>query len=377
MATAGNPRMGSRVAIPRLHSRTARRHRTDRLERRDGGPYSSGMRIRRAEHRDIEAVLRVHRASIRELSKLHYTRRELDGWVEELGPESITSRIDAIDVFVAIDETDAVVGFGMLDPAQREVLALYVHPSAARAGVGKNLLRRLEEAARERHLDHVHLSASLNSSDFYYGAGYEFDETVKHRLRSGTEIRCIQMSKSLDGRARPVRPEEMPVFLVPYDESWPRKFEDERNAISLSLGHAMRGVEHIGSTAIPGMAAKPVIDVLVLVDDISDAPGLFDPLERLEYHYFPYEEIRTPERRWFYKPNRLHRTHHLHLTELGSRHHRNQIAFRDHLRAHREDARRYEALKRELALRFPRDREAYTDGKSAFVASVLAKAGAR
>jgi len=335
------------------------------------------MRIRRAERSDLEAVRRVHASAIRLLSKLHYTERELDAWVNELGAESIASRIGAIDVLVAVDDADTVVGFGMLDPAAREVLALYVDPSAARAGVGKALLAGLEDRARARHLERVHLSASLNSSDFYFGAGYEFEETVKHRLRTGTEIRCLQMSKNLDGRAPPVRLEQMPIFLVPYDEAWPRRFEDERSSISQALAGAILGVEHVGSTAIRGMAAKPVIDVLVLVDDISKAPGLFDSLERLGYHYFPYDEVRTPERRWFCKPNRLHRTHHVHLTEAGSRHHRSQIAFRDHLRSHPDDARRYEALKADLALRFPHDREAYTEGKSAFVASILAKAGAK
>jgi GrpB-like predicted nucleotidyltransferase (UPF0157 family) len=166
----------------------------------------------------------------------------------------------------------------------------------------------------------------------------------------------------------------MPVYLVPYDNAWPSLFEKDRALLLDHLGSNVRAVVHIGSTAIPGIPAKPIIDVMALVDDVSVAPSLFDAFERIEYHYFPYDEARVPERRWFCKPDALRRTHHLHLTQIGSPHHRNQILFRDHLRRHPDDRDRYAALKRELALRFPNDREAYTDGKSEFVREILDKA---
>jgi GrpB-like predicted nucleotidyltransferase (UPF0157 family) len=159
----------------------------------------------------------------------------------------------------------------------------------------------------------------------------------------------------------------MPIYLVPYDDSWPGRFEEERSAIVGALGERAVAIEHIGSTAIPRIMAKPVIDVLVVIADISDAPVLFDPLEGLQYHYFPYDEGKTPERRWFCKPNQTDRTHHLHLVETGSPRHRDSLAFRDFLRGHPEEVTRYESLKRNLAARFPDDREAYTEGKAEFV----------
>jgi len=230
-------------------------------------------------------------------------------------------------------------------------------------------------AARARDLKRLRLSASLNSADFYFAAGYEFEIVEKHCLRSGTHIRCVGMSKALAPDAPLARTmPEMPVYLVPYDDSWPRRFDEESAAIQRTLGSTVLSVEHIGSTAIPGISAKPIIDIMALVDDVRVAPSWFDALETIEYQYFPYAEERVPERRWFCKPSSQHRTHHLHLTQIGSAHHRNQLAFRDHLRAHRKDAERYETLKRDLAERFPNDREAYTDGKSEFVTEILAKA---
>jgi len=284
-------------------------------------------------------------------------------------------KLDSIDVFVAVDEAERIAAFGALDSAKSEVVSLYVHPSIAGTGIGKLLLLCLENTARKRGLERLQLSASLNSSDFYFSQGYEFGEALKHRLRSGGELRCIGLSKALKpgARAAPSAP-QMPVYLVPYDDAWPNHFELERTLILRQLGSKVRGVEHIGSTAVPGLAAKPVIDIMALVDDVSVAPSLFDALELIDYHYFPYDERRVPERRWFCKPNGLHRTHHLHLTQIGSPHHRNQILFRDHLRRHRDDATHYENLKSELARRFPHDREAYTAGKSEFVQKIIDKA---
>jgi GrpB-like predicted nucleotidyltransferase (UPF0157 family) len=266
----------------------------------------------------------------------------------------------------------------VLDVGQSEVKAVYVHPTAARRGIGAALLHEVEEAARRRGLTVLHLDASLNSVEFYFGARYIEGERRRHVLRSGVAIRCVPMIKTLvpDAVVVPVQP-EMPVYLVPYDESWPAEFETERAAIDGAVGERILAVEHFGSTAIAGMMAKPIIDIMVLVADITLAPSLFDPLELLGYHYFPNDEHVTPERRWFCKPTRLHRTHHLHVVEANSRRHRDSLAFRDFLREHPGEADRYLSLKRELATRFPDDREAYTGGKGEFVRGILEKAWAR
>jgi GrpB-like predicted nucleotidyltransferase (UPF0157 family) len=162
---------------------------------------------------------------------------------------------------------------------------------------------------------------------------------------------------------------EEPIRLVPYDSTWPERFEAERAALEEAVGRwVLGGIHHIGSTAVPGMEAKPVIDIMAGVRDLEESRSCFEPLGRLEYVYFPYLPA---ERHWFCKPDPSRRTHHLHLVPADSPRFRDHLAFRDRLRADPEFARQYTELKRRLAARFERDREAYTEGKDDFIATAL------
>ena len=126
-------------------------------------------------------------------------------------------------------------------------------------------------------------------------------------------------------------------------------------------------VEHVGSTAVPGLAAKPIIDILVRLRSLQDAAGVIPPLEGLGYEYLPEREIETPERRFLARPKTKPRTHHIHMVEVGSDFSERHLLFRDYLRAHPDAAREYEDLKRALAAQFRENREAYTEGKTPFV----------
>jgi GrpB-like predicted nucleotidyltransferase (UPF0157 family) len=162
-----------------------------------------------------------------------------------------------------------------------------------------------------------------------------------------------------------------PIRLVPYDGSWPERFEEERARLVEAIGAWISGgVHHVGSTAVPGLEAKPIIDILVGVSDLESSRACFEPLAELEYLYAPYL---PEEMHWFCKPDPAHRTHHLHLIPVDSRRFHDELAFRDQLRSDAELAERYAALKRELAARYPRDREAYTDGKSTFISLSLSQ----
>jgi GrpB-like predicted nucleotidyltransferase (UPF0157 family) len=166
---------------------------------------------------------------------------------------------------------------------------------------------------------------------------------------------------------------EEPIRLVAYDQAWPARFEAERALLEKAIGEWIAGgIHHIGSTAVPGLEAKPVIDIMAGVADLESSRTCFEPLSRLDYVYFPYL---PEERHWFCKPDPLARTHHLHLVPAGSPRFRAHLAFRDRLRAEPRLAREYAALKRELAARFEHDREAYTSGKDDFVRRALAGAG--
>ncbi len=160
-----------------------------------------------------------------------------------------------------------------------------------------------------------------------------------------------------------------PVTVVDYDPAWPEMFAAERALLEPALGGQLIGaIHHVGSTSVPGLAAKPVIDILAGVEDLASSRPLFGAVEALGYLYAPY---RSEEMHWFCKPSRARRTHHLHLMPAGSLRYREEIAFRDALRASPHLAADYERLKRELAVRHRADREAYTEAKSAFIEGVL------
>jgi GrpB-like predicted nucleotidyltransferase (UPF0157 family) len=168
--------------------------------------------------------------------------------------------------------------------------------------------------------------------------------------------------------SREAEPDE-PVRIVSYDAAWPIGFEHERSRLVQLLGDSITGgVHHVGSTAVPGLDAKPVIDILVGVADLESARVHVDRLVELGYHYAPY---RAGEMLWFCKPDPARRTHHLHLVPAGSSRFRDELAFRDYLRAHSDVAEAYAALKRRLAATFEHDREAYTKAKEGFISEVL------
>jgi GrpB-like predicted nucleotidyltransferase (UPF0157 family) len=167
-------------------------------------------------------------------------------------------------------------------------------------------------------------------------------------------------------------PTEAPVVIVPYDPEWPNTFTAERTLLSEAIAPWLVGpIEHIGSTAIPGMPAKPVIDIMAAIESLDAARPALAVLEQHQYCYAPY---RTEVMHWFCKPSPAHRTHHLHLVPFESRLWIEQLAFRDYLRGHAETAAEYAALKQRLAETYRFDRETYTSAKTPFITRVIENA---
>lgn len=165
-----------------------------------------------------------------------------------------------------------------------------------------------------------------------------------------------------DGHDNDSRAADAPIHIEPYDARWPERFAAEAHVIGQTVGPWITGgIHHVGSTAVPGLAAKPVIDIMVGVADLESSRPCIDLLTPLAYHYWPY---RAEVMHWFCKPHPSHRTHHLHLVPTGSPRYLKVLAFRDYLRTHPNALADYEALKRNLAHRYPHDREAYTEGKT-------------
>jgi GrpB-like predicted nucleotidyltransferase (UPF0157 family) len=158
------------------------------------------------------------------------------------------------------------------------------------------------------------------------------------------------------------------VELRPYDPRWPELFAAEQAQLAAALGRRALAIEHIGSTAVPGLSAKPVIDILVTVADLAEAVDCLPALQALGYAFIDYPQ--NTDRRFFRKG--LPRTHHLHIVAAGSASHRDHLAFRDALRRDPALCAEYEALKHELAARYPHDRAKYSESKTAFIQRVLA-----
>ena len=160
-----------------------------------------------------------------------------------------------------------------------------------------------------------------------------------------------------------------PIGISPYDPAWPDAFERERAVLGEAIGPWVTGgIHHVGSTAVPGLEAKPIVDILAGVEDLESSRACFEPLARLEYLYAPY--LRE-EMHWFCKPHPSRRTHHLHLAATGGRRYAEELAFRDLLRASPDTAAEYARLKRGLAARFGDDRDGYTDAKGEFIRAAL------
>jgi GrpB-like predicted nucleotidyltransferase (UPF0157 family) len=163
-------------------------------------------------------------------------------------------------------------------------------------------------------------------------------------------------------------PGEAPVEIVLYDAAWPGLFDEERNALLQTIGPWLVGpIEHIGSTAVPGLAAKPVVDIIAAVASLDASRPALAALAGVGYCYSPYK---PDSEHWFCKPSLAFRTHHLHLMPFGSPQWLAPIAFRDYLRSHLHVAAEYEDLKRRLAREHHFDREAYTAAKGPFITRI-------
>jgi GrpB-like predicted nucleotidyltransferase (UPF0157 family) len=161
--------------------------------------------------------------------------------------------------------------------------------------------------------------------------------------------------------------ERREITIVDYDPRWPGAYEHERARIAKALGPLALAIEHVGSTSVPGLAAKPILDVLVTVADPDGEKALRAPLERAGYEL----RVREPGHRMFRTPAR---DVHVHIRAAGDVEVQRLLRFRERLRADARDRAAYEQLKRELAAREWADMNAYADAKGPLIESILARA---
>ena len=163
------------------------------------------------------------------------------------------------------------------------------------------------------------------------------------------------------------------IEVLPYDPRWPLEFEAEKDRIAGMLGSLALRIDHHGSTAVPGLPAKPIIDIQVSVGRLQPMQGYLEPLTQLGYEHVSHvDDAVCP---FFHRPHDWPHTHHVHVVEFGGAEERRTLAFRDYLIYHPEVAREYAALKHRLARQYdagdPEERERYAIAKSDFIERVL------
>jgi GrpB-like predicted nucleotidyltransferase (UPF0157 family) len=163
--------------------------------------------------------------------------------------------------------------------------------------------------------------------------------------------------------------EKRRIEILDYDTNWPRKFETHAKIIAGALGNTALGIEHIGSTAVPDLAAKPIVDILVVVPDSADESAYLPQLEAAGY------VLRVREPNW--NEHRMFRTPeqdvHVHIYSVGCEEIQRNLVFRNHLRRNIDDRRLYEQKKRKLAEKEWSDMNAYADAKTEVIESIIAK----
>lgn len=162
---------------------------------------------------------------------------------------------------------------------------------------------------------------------------------------------------------------DLHLILVEYDSRWPEMFAEEKARLIDVVGQYVETIVHIGSTSVPGLAAKPVIDIMIGVQSLKIADSsCIAPIESLDYEYFQAVESMMPRRRYFRKSNpEGMRTHQIHLWSIDDPEYERHLVFRDYLRTHPDEARAYAQAKRDLIDKYDSVND-YADAKSAFIA---------
>jgi GrpB-like predicted nucleotidyltransferase (UPF0157 family) len=195
-------------------------------------------------------------------------------------------------------------------------------------------------------------------------------EAVPAETRAGIWLDTAQLTpeQTVDEILAQTAADQEPVVIAEYDEGWPARFEQLAQPVRDQLAGIAGSVEHVGSTAVPGLAAKPIIDIDVVVHSAGDVPAAIERLRGLGYVYQGDKGIRGREA--FLWPRGAPR-HHLYVVVEDTQPHTDHVRFRDYLRRHPDVAAEYAALKIELAARYGDDRLGYTTAKTAFIAEVM------
>ena len=339
--------------------------------------------IRPAVAADAGGLAEVHVRTLQSAYRDIVPDSDLDSLSVADREESWTKIIAAGSTTFVADVDGAVQGFASGGPSRDddagpetgEVYALYVDPEEQGGGTGQMLIASgFEELAREGFAEATLgvLEKNARAWGFYEAAAMELDGGRQALTLGGVELWEVRHRRRLAPIPGARTSARSSLVVADYDEAWPALFGRERSAINGLLPQL--AVEHIGSTSVPGLAAKPIIDIQAGAATFVEACAAVEPLRGIGWEYVG--EAGIPGRLYFRKQQDGRRTHHLHLVVDGGRGWRQTIRFRDYLRAHPEAAAEYAQIKQDLVAGVEQDVEAYTHRKSPFIRATLANAEA-
>jgi GrpB-like predicted nucleotidyltransferase (UPF0157 family)/GNAT superfamily N-acetyltransferase len=284
---------------------------------------------------------------------------EIWGWDDDVQQARFTAMFDAVKYQIVVVAGEDVGALSVVwGEDQAFISDVEIAPAWRSRGLGTRIIGEVLDEAQARKVP-VALQVLRNNPArrLYERLGFVVvGETASHVMMRGDPAPI--------GLARGV------VRLAPHHPEWQRLFTAEAARLRAALGERALAVEHVGSTAVAGLRAKPILDIMVGVASLDETDGLVRDLELIGYERRPAGDL--PGRQYLVLGEGEVRRVHLSLSEPGSDFWRDHLLFRDRLRADPALAAAYERLKLELAARFPHDRLAYTDGKDAFIRDVLA-----
>ncbi|MFZ5967087.1 MAG: GrpB family protein [Bacillota bacterium] len=164
------------------------------------------------------------------------------------------------------------------------------------------------------------------------------------------------------------------VIVIPYDPKWKNEFQKIRSYLEKALGNSILAIEHVGSTSVEGLSAKPIIDIDVIIESYDKFEDVKSHLKDLGYYHEGDLDIKDREA-FAYNEKHEFMTHHLYVCPRNSEELKRHIVFRDYLRAHKEDREKYSAIKLQAAIKYPTDIDRYIEAKSPCDAEIYKKCG--
>lgn len=252
--------------------------------------------------------------------------------------------------------------------------ASHHHQGIDRLGDGLAVTGRTDDGLVEA-IERIVPDQEDPNAPWMLGVQWHPEETAASDPAQQTLFDALALAARLRGsRAKPGQAEgrSRSFGIVPYDTAWPSRFEAEAGRIRAALGDQVVRVDHVGSTSVPGLAAKPIVDIQVSVRSMVPRTAYVEPLVELGYDWAldPW----TDDHEYFSRDEDGERAFQAHVCSAGGEWERRHLAFRDWIREHPEDAAAYEKLKRELAARHPRDIFTYVDAKTGFIRAIEARA---